>query len=134
MALDFQAIGLKPKLVELEFPRVRARYRTKAIHGRLFPSRHSSRAGPHETSIRRRFVGLLVRASGDRRAPGSTANCGGYRRTSRLLREIGDHKFDAFAEIPMFWLFAEAVVNPKYIAEYAFPGVDHRVLHASGVH
>ena len=26
-------------------------------------------------------------------------------------------------EIPMFWLFAEATVNPKYIAEYVFPGV-----------
>ena len=44
MALDFQAIGLKPKLVELEFPRVRELYRNKAIHGGLFPSRHSSRA------------------------------------------------------------------------------------------
>ena len=44
MALDFQAIGLKPKLVELEFLRVRELYRTKAIHGGLFPSRHSSRA------------------------------------------------------------------------------------------
>ena len=41
----------------------------------------------------------------------------------RLLREIGDHKFTEFAEIPMFWLFAEATVNPKYIAEYVFPGV-----------
>ena len=42
---------------------------------------------------------------------------------TRLLREIGDHKFNEFAEIPLFWLFAEATVNPKYIAEYAFPGV-----------
>jgi hypothetical protein len=42
---------------------------------------------------------------------------------SRLLREIGDHKFNTFAEIPMFWLFAEAAVNPKYIVEYVFPGV-----------
>ncbi len=33
------------------------------------------------------------------------------------------HKFNEFAEIPMFWLFAEAAVNPKYIAEYVFPGV-----------
>jgi hypothetical protein len=23
----------------------------------------------------------------------------------------------------MFWLFAEAAVNPKYVAEYVFPGV-----------
>ena len=42
---------------------------------------------------------------------------------ARLLREIGDHKFTEFAEIPLFWLFAEAAVNPKYIAEYVFPGV-----------
>jgi hypothetical protein len=42
---------------------------------------------------------------------------------ARLLREIGDHKFTEFAEIVMFWLFAEATVNPKYIAEYVFPGV-----------
>jgi hypothetical protein len=34
-----------------------------------------------------------------------------------------NHKFDEFAEIPMFWLFAEASVNPRYITEYAFPGV-----------
>jgi hypothetical protein len=42
---------------------------------------------------------------------------------ARLLREIGDHKFTEFAEMPMFWLFAEATVNPKSIAEYVFPGV-----------
>ena len=41
---------------------------------------------------------------------------------SRLLREIGDHKFNEFVEIPLFWLFAEAAVNPKYVAEYTFPG------------
>lgn len=41
---------------------------------------------------------------------------------TRLLREIGDHKFTEFAEIPLFWLDAEAVMNPKYIAEYTFPG------------
>src|SRR4029434_2818077 len=44
MALDFQAIGLKPKLVELEFPRVRELYRTKAIHGGLLRSRAFARA------------------------------------------------------------------------------------------
>ncbi len=41
---------------------------------------------------------------------------------ARLLREIGDHKFTEFADMPLFWLFAEAAVNPKYIAEYTFPG------------
>ena len=42
---------------------------------------------------------------------------------TRLLREIGDHKLENFADIPLFWLFAEAAVNPKYVSEYIFPGV-----------
>jgi hypothetical protein len=41
---------------------------------------------------------------------------------ARLLREAADHKFHEFAAIPMFWLHAEAGVNPAYIAEYTFPG------------
>jgi hypothetical protein len=45
------------------------------------------------------------------------------RERARLLREIGDQKFNEFAEMPLFWLFAEAVINPKLIAEYVFPGV-----------
>jgi len=42
---------------------------------------------------------------------------------ARLLREIGDHKFTEFAAMPLFWLYAEVTVNPKYVVEYVFPGV-----------
>ena len=41
---------------------------------------------------------------------------------ARLLPEISDHKFHEFASLPMFWMLAEAGVNPKFIAEYTFPG------------
>jgi hypothetical protein len=41
---------------------------------------------------------------------------------ARLLRELGDHKFTEFAEMALFWLFAEVAVNPRVIAEYVFPG------------
>src|SRR4030095_9910599 len=44
MALDFQAGGLKPKLTEIDSPRVRERFRTKTIHGAVFPTRHGLRA------------------------------------------------------------------------------------------
>jgi peptide/nickel transport system substrate-binding protein len=33
LALDWEAVGLKPKLTEIDFPRVREQYRTKSIHG-----------------------------------------------------------------------------------------------------
>jgi hypothetical protein len=27
-----------------------------------------------------------------------------------------------WSEIPLFWLFVEATVNPRFIADYTFPG------------
>lgn len=125
IALDWQAIGLKPKLMEIDFPRVRELYRTKAIHGAVWPLRHALRALDTIRNFHRNkdsivysyehpFIEERVAALGKIVEPGERA---------RLLREIGDHKFNEFAEIPMFWLFAEATVNPKYVAEYVFPGV-----------
>ena len=125
LALDWQAIGLKPKLVEIDFPRVRELFRTKTIHGAVFPARHGLNS--LETirilnkakdsvvySYEHPFIEQRIAELGQVLAPAERA---------RLLREIGDHKFTEFAEMPMFWLFAEAAVNPKYIAEYVFPGV-----------
>jgi len=125
IALDFQAIGLKPKLVEVEFSRVRELYRTKSIHGALFPSRHAAQALEIARNVHKSkdsvgywyehpFIDERLEALGKVVEPAERA---------RLLQEIGDHKFTEFAEIPLFWLFAEATVNPKYIVEYTFPGV-----------
>ncbi len=125
LALDWQAIGLKPQLVEIDFPRVREKFRTKTIHGAAFPTRHALRAldtirlahkAKDSTAYfyEHPFIEERLEALGKVVDPGERA---------RLLREIGDHKFTEFAEIPLFWLFAEAAVNPKYIAEYVFPGV-----------
>jgi len=124
LTLDWQAIGLQPKIVEIDFPRVREQYRTKSIHGAVWPLRGSPNAlnvfrifnkardsvvyAYEHPFIEERLEALgKVVDSADR---------------ARLLREIGDHKFNEFAAIPMFWLHAEAGVNPKYIAEYTFPG------------
>ena len=125
IALDWQAIGLKPKLVEIDFPRVRELYRTKTIHSALWPLRHSLRALDtirifHKSkestvySYEHPFIEERLETLG------KTVD---REERARLLREIGDHKFAECADIPMFWLFAEATVNPKYIAEYVFPGV-----------
>ena len=125
IALDWQAIGLKPKLVEIDFPRVRELYRTKTIHGAVWPLRHAGRALEVTRNIYKAkdsvvyayehpFIEERLEALGKVVDPGER---------TRLLREIGDHKFTEFAHMPMFWLYAEAAVNPKYIAEYVFPGV-----------
>jgi hypothetical protein len=125
MALDFQAVGLTPKLVEIDFPRVRELYRTKAIHGALFPSRHALRALDTIRILHkaRDSVGYWYEHPFIEERLEALSKVVDRAERARLLREIGDHKFNEFAEIPLFWLFAEAAVNPKYVAEYTFPGV-----------
>jgi ABC-type transport system substrate-binding protein len=124
LALDWEAVGLKPKLVEIDFPRVREQYRTKAIHGAMWPLRGS----PNALTIMRVFnkakdsvVYAYEHPFLEERhaALGQVVDQG---ERARLMREMGDHKFNEFADMPMFWLLAEATVNPKVIAEYIFPG------------
>jgi len=124
MALDWQAVGLQPKLVEIDFPRVREQYRTKAIHGALWPLRGS----PNALNILRIFnkaknsvVYAYEHPFLEERHTALEQVVDRAERV-RLLREMSDHKFNEVASIPMFWLLAEAAVNPKFIAEYVFPG------------
>ena len=125
MALDFQAIGLKPKLVETEFPRVRELYRTQTVHGALFPTRHADQALTVARNVHKSKDSLghwYEHPVIDERLDALSTVVDAAER-ARLLREIGDHKVNEFAEIPLFWLYAEAAVNPKYIVEYTFPGI-----------
>ena len=40
----------------------------------------------------------------------------------RLAREIGDHLFEAFADMPLLLLFNEVVANPKVVSGWSYPG------------
>ena len=124
LALDWEAIGLKPKLVEVEFPRVREQYRTKAIHGAVWPGR----ASPNAFNFLRIYNKATESAVYAYEHPAIEARLAALDTVvepaarGRLLREIGDHKFQEFADMPLFWLYAEAGVHPTYVAEYIFPG------------
>src|SRR2546427_11889723 len=108
MALDWQAVGLKPKLVEIDFPRVRELYRTKAIHGAGWGLRGRALAPDSIRIINKSqdggihayehpFIYERLRPLGRVLDPGEPA---------RVLREIGDHKFPQIAEMTLVWLFA----------------------------
>jgi peptide/nickel transport system substrate-binding protein len=40
----------------------------------------------------------------------------------RVAREIGDHLFEEFADIPLLSIHTEVAVNPKVVADWTFPG------------
>lgn len=124
LALDWQEIGLQPNLVEIDFPRVREQYRTKSIHGAVWPLRGS----PNALNLLRIFNKATDSVVYAYEHPYIEERLEALNKVvdkaerARLLREIGDHKFNEFADMPLFWLRAEAGVNPQYIAEYTFPG------------
>ena len=41
---------------------------------------------------------------------------------SELWRKIGDLLYDRHLSMPLFWLPAEAVYNPKFVSDYVWPG------------
>jgi len=54
-----------------------------------------------------------------------------YRKVSVILdeekqnpvwKELGDKSFDSFQNVPLFWLDTQIAVNPKFVADYTFPG------------
>ena len=47
----------------------------------------------------------------------------------RIERELGDHKFNEFAEIPFLWFAATVAVNSDVVAEYIYPG-NHRAYYS----
>src|SRR5262249_12514903 len=95
------------------------------IHGALFPARHGLRALDtirlaHKAKDSTAYFYEHPFIEERLEALGKTGDRG---ERARLLREIRGHKVTEVAGNPLFWLFAEATVNPKYIAEYVFPGV-----------
>jgi hypothetical protein len=108
----------------MDFARVRELGRTKKMHGAVWGLRHPLRALDtarifHKSkdsliyAYEHPFIEERLEALGNVVDPVERA---------RLLREIGDHKFGEVAEMPLFWLFAEAAVNPRVIEAYVFPG------------
>ena len=41
---------------------------------------------------------------------------------AQLLTQIGDWKFDNYAEAPLFWIPSQVVADPKVVADYTWPG------------
>ena len=126
MALDFAEIGITANLVNLEFSGVRGLYRAQApeINGAMWASRSQ-----HRTNYS--IAGSVTNSTTSHRwqredTDGISAKLGetvDKAGRTALFREWGDIVYYDFMYIQMFALFADIMVNPKYIAGYDFPGV-----------
>ena len=124
MALDFEAVGMKPKLEQWDFPKIRSGRRARELHGVLFPgatpgafslyniqtnfySKGTVRSFEHP-DLDAVFEQLQTTLVPEERA--------------RILQEMGNLCFELVCSLPMFSIAPDIAVNPKYVRDYVYPG------------
>jgi ABC-type transport system substrate-binding protein len=122
-----QDIGIDVHAEEMEWARFRADfYRPGKTHGTIAPIRGTmrpaevtvrfyNRSGPEgfqrivpDPVIDELYVEAITAVSPDVKA--------------NALRQIGDLKFDLYAEVPIVWLPSQIGVNPNEVGEFIWPG------------
>ena len=126
LSIYFTQIGVDVEIVSVEFSVVRNQFRNKLDHEFLYPMRSSRR--PLQQQIRVHNLPAPLGAGHFYESDLIVDKYDELTRTldpverDRIFREIGDHKFNNFASMPLHWLYHQIAVNPEIVAEYNFPG------------
>ncbi len=125
LGIYYKDIGVETEIEVLDWAKVREMFRKKAIGCCIWPNIISWR--PSEEWIRisywsksqnHHFENEFIDKTYD--ALTKTVN---PQERQRLTRAIGDHLFDEFADIPLFWFANEVVANPKVVSQWVYPGL-----------
>ena len=122
IAVDFQKLGLKPKLVEIDYPVSRAMARKHEASGIMRPSRSSHRTILSATSYSTKDAADHVYTNPEidlviEQLEQTVENS----ERAKLLQKMGDLQYYDNARLQMFGLYVEMTVNPKFISNYDFP-------------
>jgi peptide/nickel transport system substrate-binding protein len=125
LGVYFQEVGIDATIETLDPVKIRDMGRSKSMHCCIAPNivtwrpseewirnTHSGYGNGHsfeDEFIQKRYDALTLSVD-----PGER---------QRLAREIGDHLFEEFSSIPLFWLHNEVAVNPKVVAGWTYPGL-----------
>jgi len=127
IALYWQRIGVEVALETTEFAKVRDDYRDWRGHGMSwlhgFPPQAPWNIVPPFTGnpVARGVVRSYESESITQKMKQVDVAVDSQER-DRLQREMGNILFEEFAHIPLFWISAEFVVNPKVVTEYITTG------------
>ena len=124
MVIYFEAVGVKATLENLDEAKVISLWRQKGTTCCICPNiiglrpteewlriANYSKGTVHhfqDAFIEEKYVALTTAIDTQER--------------ERLAREIGDHLFAEFADIPLLLLFNEVVANPKVVGGWEYPG------------
>jgi ABC-type transport system substrate-binding protein len=125
LGIYYKDIGVETVIEVLDWAKVREMFRKKTIQCCIWPNIISWR--PSEEWVRtsyysksnthhyeNEFIDKTYTALTQSVNPGER---------QRLARAIGDHLFEEFADIPLFWFANEVVANPKVVGEWVYSGL-----------
>ena len=124
VSIFWTEIGIDVEIVSLEFSAVRPQYRTKQIQGFIFPMRTVRRPLQEQIRLFNLPDGVVHHYETDSVVEtwNELSLTLDPAERDRLIREIGNEKFDNHETIPLLWIFFQVAINPDVIAEYKFPG------------
>ena len=128
MSIYLEPIGIEVEILELEF----LAYLPLAMEGRqhnllsnLPASLHPPEKNIQVFNVAIGSIGAVIAYSETQFIEDKMAE---FRDTldplerDRLLREMGQHKYDEYVEVPLFWLLGEIVADPDIVANHHFSG------------
>ena len=125
LGIYYKEVGIETEIEVLDWAKVRDMFRKKAIGCCIWPNIISWR--PSEEWIRtanwskspnHHYENEFV----DKQYEALTKAVNPAER-QKIARAIGDHFFEEFADIPLFWFANEVVANPKIVAGWVYPGL-----------
>jgi peptide/nickel transport system substrate-binding protein len=124
LAIYFDAVGIKSTIESLDEGKVASMWRNKEMGGHIWsniiglrPTEEWIRTSYWSKGPAHNFEDPFI----DERYMKLTQTVDPQER-QRLAREIGDHLFEEFADIPLLLLYNEVVANPKVVAGWTYPG------------
>lgn len=126
LALYWEAVGLSPKLRQVDQAFISAPLREYSLHGFLWPNNTGLITQPLMIwfwNYSPEAGGRQFQDAGIDVLYPQMAQSVDLAERERLSREIGTILFDSYPNIPLVWVFSEMVINPNIVDEYAFPGI-----------
>jgi peptide/nickel transport system substrate-binding protein len=125
LGIYYKEIGIETEIEVLDWSKVREMFRKKTIQCCIWPNIISWR--PSEEWIRTSYWSKSPNHHYENEFVDKhyemLTNAVNPQEREKVARTIGDHLFEEFADIPLFWFANEVMANPKVVGEWVYPGL-----------
>jgi ABC-type transport system substrate-binding protein len=125
LGIYYKEVGIEAEIEVLDWAKVRDMFRKKAIGCCIWaniiswrPSEEWLRTCCFSKSPNHHYENVFI----DKAYEAWTKAVDPAER-QRIARSVGDHLFEEYADIPLFWFNNEVMANPKVVGEWVYPGL-----------